>query len=89
MPIDVPGGPRKGEVANMLATRTRSGETIVEVTWKVEEQANLSSHSFRYENPRLALDAGWELGTAYEEDVAFMERETLRRAQLVSRGRTP
>ena len=58
----------------MLATRKRSGETIVDITWKVEGQVNLSSHSFRYECPRLALDAGWELGPAYEDDAAFMER---------------
>lgn len=81
LPIDVPGGPRKGEVANLLVTRHRNGETIVEITWKVEGQVNLSSHIFRYDSPRAALDDGWELGPRYEEDALAMEREMLRRAQ--------
>jgi len=74
MPLDVPGGPREGEEAGVLAFRRRSGETIVTVTWKVEDQVNLSSHDFEYASPREALDAGWELGERYEQDAVRMER---------------
>jgi hypothetical protein len=43
MPLDVPDGPHKGEKANVLSTRERSGKTVVEVTWKVDGQVNLDS----------------------------------------------
>ncbi len=74
MPLDVPNGPREGEVAGILAFRRRSGETTVTVTWKVKNQPNLSSHDFEYASPRGALDAGWELGEQYEQDAIHMER---------------
>lgn len=74
MPIDVPGGPREDEVAGVLAFRDRSGVTTVDVTWAVEGQVNLSSHRLCYKSPRAALDAGWELGAAYEQDAAHMAR---------------
>jgi hypothetical protein len=74
MPLDVPDGGHKGEKANVLSTRERSGRTVVEVTWKVDGQVNLDSHRFNYDSPRTALNAGWEIGKAYEADAFFMER---------------
>jgi hypothetical protein len=74
MPLDVAGGPRRGEIANVLAFRHRTGVTEVTVTWPVEDQVNLSTAKFEYASPREALDAGWELGEKYEADAAFMER---------------
>jgi len=74
MPIDVPDGPAKGTIANVLATRERSGKTIVTVTWPAGNEPNLSAHRFEYETPRAALDAGWELGDRYHEDAVYMER---------------
>jgi len=74
MPLDVPGGPRRGETANVLAFRHRTGVTEVTVTWQVENQVNLSKAEFTYTSPREALNAGWELGEKYEADAMFMER---------------
>ena len=74
MPLDVPGGPRRGEIANVLAYRHRTGVTEVTVTWPVEDQVNLSVAKFEYASPREALDAGWALCEKYEADAAFMER---------------
>lgn len=73
MPTGIPAGPQKGEMANVLATRERSGKTTVEVTWPVHGQVNLSSHRFEYDSPRAALDAGWSLGQKYEEDAKYMD----------------
>lgn len=74
MPLDVPGGPRRGEVASVLSFRHRSGVTEVTVTWPVEDQVNLSKAEFTYGSPREALNAGWELGEKYERDAEFMEK---------------
>lgn len=77
MPLDVPDGPDAGQVANVLGFRHRSGKTDVTVTWKVVGQMNLSSHTFNYDSPQQALDAGWELGERFEHDAKFMERMAL------------
>lgn len=74
MPLDVPAGPHRGEIANVLAFRHRTGMTEVTVTWPVEDQVGLSTAKFEYASPREALEAGWELGKQYEADAAFMER---------------
>jgi hypothetical protein len=74
LPFDVPGGPRRGDVANVLAFRNRTGVTTVTVTWPVAEQPNLLKAEFEYGSPREALDAGWALGEYYEADATFMER---------------
>lgn len=74
MPIDVPDGQRRGEIANVLAFRSRTGATAVTVTWPVEDQVNLLKADFEYHSPRAALDAGCKLGEKYEEDAKYMEK---------------
>lgn len=76
MPLDVPGGPRRGEIGNVLAFRDRTGATEVTVTWPVAEEVHLLKAKFEYASPREALNAGWELGEKYEADASFMERMT-------------
>jgi hypothetical protein len=74
MPVDVPGGPRRGMIGNVLGYRLRSGETVVTVTWPSQDRANLSSTKFSYSSPREALDAGWELGEGFVADALHVER---------------
>jgi hypothetical protein len=74
LPVDVLDGPRRGVIANVLGYRRRSGETVVTVTWRAHGRLNLSSAHFSYGTPREALDAGWELGAAFEADALHAER---------------